>query len=61
MVSSGVSEGILGMTCLLSKLPKDDPESNLRCSSPPVTPHLLGHVGNILLLTTIVRPTYSVY
>src|SRR5579864_9231422 len=42
-------------------MPKDDPESNLRRSSPPVTPRLVAHVANILLLTTIVRPTYSVY
>ena len=44
-----------------SKLAEDDSESDLRGSSPPVTLHPHGHAANILPLTTIVRPTYSVY
>jgi hypothetical protein len=60
MVSSLVGEQILRMPRLFPKLTEDDSESDLRGSSPAMALYPSGHAANILLLTTIVRPTYSV-
>jgi RNA polymerase sigma-70 factor, ECF subfamily len=61
VVAAGVREGILGETRIFPQSPENNAKSNLGCPVPPVAPCLARHVRNILLLTTIVRPTYSVY
>jgi RNA polymerase sigma-70 factor, ECF subfamily len=61
MISGGVCERILGISSLLAQLPKDNTESDLWSTYSPTTAVLPRHHQDILLLTTIVRPTYSVY
>ena len=61
MVSGAMGEQVLRMPRPFPELAEDDSESDLPGFESCDAAYPSGHGANILLLTTIVRPTYSVY